>query len=160
MSTLSIGLVNYNFPKAMKNNYTEFVEHHLTEWMLDYYSEELAATPADPNASAPKPWRFVHKDPTPECLFKQCDADAKGRGSFTEVVCHDELAAFAEQFGLMGANARADEKKHRQSSLKDPMGRGRISREKLDANASSAPDLAVLHRARREDVVRGAALPG
>ena len=29
LSTLSMGLVNYNFQKTMKNNFTEFVEHHL-----------------------------------------------------------------------------------------------------------------------------------
>ena len=41
LSTLSMGLVNYNFQKTMQNNFTEFVEHHLGEWLLEYHSDEL-----------------------------------------------------------------------------------------------------------------------
>ena len=90
---------------------------------------------------------FVHKDVTPEFLFKQCDAYKTHRTSHTEFVCHDELAALAEQLGMMGDKFRACEKKHRQANMNELIDRGRLCREKLCPNSSSAADVAVLHRA-------------
>ena len=80
---------------------------------------------------------FVDKDLTPECLFKQCDADAEGRTSHTEVISHDDFAAMRDQFGLLGAKAeqkaKADEKKRRQSHLNYLMDKDRLTQEKLQA---------------------------
>ena len=136
-SSLSIGLVNYNFAKTMKNNFTEFVDQHLGRWMVMYHEEELALAATDGYQNMKRLTMFVHKDLTPECLFKQCDADAEGRTSHTEVISHDEFAAMRDQFGLLGAKAeqkaKADEKKRRQSHLNYLMDKGRLTQEKLQA---------------------------
>ena len=150
LSTLSMGLVNYNFQKTMKNNFTEFVEHHLGLWLLDYHSEELGEGSMRSYRNMPDLTSFVHKDVTPEFLFKQCDAYKAHRTSHTEFVCHDELAALAEQLGMMGDKNRACEKKHRQANMNELMDRGRLCREKLGQNSSSAADIAVLHRAMQQ----------
>ena len=131
LSTLSMGLVNYNFQKTMKNNFPEFVEHHLGLWLLDYHSEELGEGSMRSYRNMPDLTSFVHKDVTPEFLFKQCDAYKAHRTSHTEFVCHDELAALAEQLGMMGDKFRACEKKHGQANMNELIDRGRLCREKL-----------------------------
>ena len=146
-SSLSIGLVNYNFAKTMKNNFTEFVDHHLEKWIVLYHKEELALAATNDYQNMKRLTMFVHKDLTPECLFKQCEADADGRTSHTEVICHDVFAAMAEQFGMSGAKSKADEKKHRQSNLNELMDKGRLTREKLQESTSTTTDLINLHRA-------------
>ena len=150
-SSLSIGLVNYNFAKTMKNNFTEFVDHHLEKWIVLYHEEELALAATNDYQNMKRLTMFVHKDLTPECLFKQCEADADGRTSHTEVICHDEFAAMAEQFGMSGAKSKADEKKHRQSNLNELMDKGRLTREKLQESTSTTTDLIALHRAMTEE---------
>ena len=101
----------------------------------------------------------VLEDLTPECLFKLRDADCPGRTSHTEFICHDEFAAFADQFGMMGAKARADEKKHRQSNLNELLDKGRLSREKLQESTSSPMDLVELHRVMHQPGARKAVVP-
>ena len=57
----------------------------------------------------------------------------EGRTSQTEVICHNEFAAMAMQFGMTGAKTKADEKKHRQSNLNELLDKARLAREKLQA---------------------------
>ena len=63
-------LVNYNFQKTMKNNFTEFVEHYLGPWLLEYHSDELGEGSRRNYTNMPDLTGFVHKDVTPEFLFK------------------------------------------------------------------------------------------
>ena len=93
--------------------------------MVEYHFQELDDAARDDYKNVPPITMFVHKDLTPECLFKLCDADCAGRTSHTEFICHDEFAAFADQFGMMGAKARADESRYsRPGALVSVEGRG------------------------------------
>ena len=77
---------------------------------------------------------FVQGGLARECLSETCVADAKGGPSHTEVILHDEFAAMTKEFGMTGAKAKADEKKHRQSNLNELTDKTRLTLEKLQAH--------------------------
>ena len=109
ISCLSAVIVNYNFPKAMKNNFTDYCTKHLRPWVARHHIEELEEG-ENSNWDNFNATTFLHHDVTPEFLMKQIDPDAPHRTSASEVFIQDEFAAVADQFGMMGSKGKADEK--------------------------------------------------
>lgn len=147
---LSDTFLGYNFQKSMKNNCTDFTGSILRRWGVRHHLEELREAENNGWATCAAT-QFVHQDMTPECIFKTVDPDRPDRTCGTEVIFIDEFASFGEQFGLMGAKGKADEKKHRQDNLNELLDRGRISREKLQADTSTPPDLKAQYLAYEKD---------